>query len=242
MTKKHAVVFGASSGIGRALAIKLSSSCKVSIVSRRELILKEICSQNENMYPYVFDLSCFTDYKTLLDEIVSDNGKLDYLFFTAGAFYLSPHRRLKVNLLNDTFNINLLSPVTLGQYFLSENYTNDNAVYSLVSSIAAQNPSSGQVAYAASKAGLDGFVRALSKEVFGGRRVFGVAPGWLDSEMTRKYSMIFNSEFVENLSKQAPMGIFSVEDIANTLIELSTNQTFLPLNGNIIPVDGSVKS
>src|SRR5690606_26100541 len=96
--------------------------------------------------------------------------------------------------------------------FASPRTTHPEAVYCAISSIAAQRPEPGIVAYSAAKAGLDALVRGLARES-APRRAVAIAPGWLDTEMTQSQPHVYNQEFRERLAASTPRGIATVDEV-----------------------------
>lgn len=105
-----------------------------------------------------------------------------------------------------------------------------------ISSIAGEKPEKGIVAYSASKASLNAMIKALAKEV-APVRVNGIAPGFLETEMTKEYEHIYNDEFIEQIKQSYPLGLGSVEDIADVASFLVSSSAKY-ITGEIIRVDG----
>ena len=97
--------------------------------------------------------------------------------------------------------------------------------------------SPGQVNYAASKAGLVGIARSVTREL-GGRGITAnvVAPGFVDTDMTRALSDARRSEILG----QVPLGRYaSVEEIASAVTWLASDGAAY-VTGAVIPVDGGL--
>lgn len=106
-----------------------------------------------------------------------------------------------------------------------------------ISSVVAQHGSPGQANYAASKAGLLGLARSLTREL-GSRQVTAnvVAPGFIETDMTAQLS----PEQVRAYRGQIPMGrLGSVDDVAAT-VEFLAGEGAGYINGALIPVDGGL--
>jgi 3-oxoacyl-[acyl-carrier protein] reductase len=84
-----------------------------------------------------------------------------------------------------------------------------------ITSVVGQTGNAGQSAYAASKAGIIGFTRAMARELASrGVTVNAVAPGYIDTEMTEKLSQDLKQEFLQSI----PLGRFgSGEDVAGAV-------------------------
>ena len=84
------------------------------------------------------------------------------------------------------------------------------------------------------KSGLDSMIRGLAKEA-APRRFVGVAPGWLDTEMTQNQAL-YNESFKENLEKISPLGITDLDDVVQA-IDFLTSKKAASITGQIICVD-----
>ena len=90
--------------------------------------------------------------------------------------------------------------------------------------------------YAASKAGLSTLVSGLAREI-GPRRAVGVAPGWIDTEMTQSFSHLYDDAFRERLAKNSPAGPATVESVVDTILFL-LSPAARSITGQIVRVDG----
>ncbi len=82
MTKKVIWITGASSGIGKALALKFANeNWNVAISARRENILKEISESNENIKSFPLDVTDRSKCKEVFEQIKSHYGDVDICFF-----------------------------------------------------------------------------------------------------------------------------------------------------------------
>ncbi|CAL9401380.1 3-oxoacyl-[acyl-carrier-protein] reductase [Streptomyces sp. HPH0547] len=107
----------------------------------------------------------------------------------------------------------------------------------LISSVVGLLGQAGQVNYAASKAGLVGFARSLSREL-GSRNITCnvVAPGFVDTDMTRALSEEQRAEFV----KQVPLGRYAeAAEVASAVRFLASDEAAY-ITGAVIPVDGGL--
>ena len=89
-----------------------------------------------------------------------------------------------------------------------------------------------------SKAGLETMIKGLSIEI-PSRLFVGVAPGWLDTEMTKSFSHIYDQKFKEELKKKSPKGIPTVDTVADLIKNLILKKTKF-INGEIIKLDGGL--
>src|SRR5690349_17117053 len=81
----RAIVVGASSGIGRALAVRLASrGCRVAAVARREAELRDLAERHAVVLPYPHDVTVTEEVPDLFRRICRDLGGLDLVVYAAG--------------------------------------------------------------------------------------------------------------------------------------------------------------
>ena len=111
----------------------------------------------------------------------------------------------------------------------------------LVSSVVGLLGSPGQVNYAASKSGLVGMARSITREL-GARGVTAnvVAPGYIDTEMTQAHARMYGAEFKEALEKRSPAGAATVESVVDAIAFLMSPQA-RHITGEILRVRAAMK-
>lgn len=230
----HALVVGASSGIGRAVVGRLVKWSKVTAIARRTerlSVLEEFGATTISC-----DATDFGALEAAINGAVERVGQFSAVVYCAGAQQIKPLRSVKTTDIFSIMNINLLAPIFLAKCFSSQKISKSDAVFCAVSSVAAQRPEAGIIPYSVAKAGLDALIKGIAKEL-GPRRAVGVAPGWLDTEMTQAYGHIYNEEFKAALVKRSPAGIATVESVAD-VVEFLLSDRARHLTGQIITVDG----
>ncbi len=235
MNDRNVLVVGASSGIGKTIAINLAKDHKVIAVARRKERLNALGEYG--IQPIVFDISHTAEINKFVKGLVNNTGKLLALIYCAGIQDVKPLRVLKVEEAKVMFDVNYFGGLFFAKAFASKLVcARENASILFISSIAGQKPEVGILNYSASKAAIDNLTKGLAKEI-APIRVNAVAPGFLKTEMTEKFNHIYTDEFVSNIEKQYPLGLGSTEDIANTARFLISEQASY-ITGNIIRVDG----
>jgi NAD(P)-dependent dehydrogenase (short-subunit alcohol dehydrogenase family) len=230
----HALVVGASSGLGFALARRLAKTHAVTALARRADRLEELAVDGVAIVPC--DVTEFDSLAAIVGDAVADRGKLSALVYCAGLQKIKPMRGLKSDDIVSLVNVNLTAALVFAGLFANPKFSNSDATYCAISSIAGLRPEPGIVAYSVAKAGLDALIKGLAREC-GPRRAVGVAPGWLDTEMTQSFGQIYTEAFREELEKKSPRGIATVESVVEVVSFLLSSAAG-HITGQIVAVDG----
>jgi gluconate 5-dehydrogenase len=230
----HVLVVGASSGIGHALAERLAPTARVTAMARRLDRMQPLVAHG--VWPMALDVSNTEDIAAAVKSAVAERGKIDALVYCAGLQRIRPLRSSTPAELRQVLAINLEAPLVFASLFASRLLSSDKAVFCAVSSIAARRPEPGIVAYAAAKAGLEALVHGLAREA-APRRAVAVAPGWLDTEMTRGCGQIYGESFQQRLAAASPAGIASVASVVDAICFL-ISPAAAHITGSTLTIDG----
>ena len=230
----HTLIIGGSSGIGEKLALKFAKQESVSVIARRLEKLDALEAINLNIFSSYGDVTSLDNLKKSIESCVDHFGKVDRLIYCAGKQVIKPHRLLSNEDIHSLLDVNLKGALFASKIFLSSKISESNAVFCAISSIASIKPEPGIVTYSAMKAGLDAMIKGLAKES-APRRFVGVAPGWLDTEMTQS-QQIYNESFRVELEKKSPLGLTQISDIVNA-VEFLTSKEATSITGAILVVD-----
>ncbi len=191
VTWQHAIVVGASSGIGESIARKLAASgTSVALVARRQSELERVAlaSRGAGGKAEVFahDVVDFDATPTLFDRIVATLGGLDLLVYASGV--MPPIAESEWSFPKDrhTIEVNLLGAMAwcnpAGAHFEAQR----GGTIVGVSSIAGERGRRGNPAYGTSKAALTAYLESLRNRLGRyGVRVVTVKPGFVDTAMTK---------------------------------------------------------
>ncbi len=239
---KVALVTGASRGIGQAIAFELGRQGAIVIgtatseagAARIGEALKEQGIQGAGL---MLEFASSQSVDAVLEQIQKDFGAVDILVNNAGITRDNLMLRMKDEEWFDVINTNLNSLFRLSKAVLrGMTKARWGRIISIGSVVGAMG-NAGQVNYAAAKAGLEGFSRALAREV-GSRSITvnSVAPGFIDTDMTRELPEAQR----EALLTQIPLGrLGQAEEIAKVVGFLASDGAAY-VTGATVPVNGGM--
>lgn len=238
-TGKKMIVTGATSGIGRAAAIKLAEQgATVHIIGRNEEKLLDTIRhlKGEHHRYYIKDFAEPGNYQSLFDDIISDGKKIDGLVYSAGVAKILPLSTLNYKNMNESMIVNLYSMVELVSMLSKKKYhMNTNIV--VVSSIAAEYPGKCQGVYAASKAAINAMVQSLAMELSKKNiRINSVMPASTNTPMLQEANDNRGQESVHNELKKQLLGLEEPEDIADIIMFLLSDASRM-ITGRAIYAD-----
>jgi 3-oxoacyl-[acyl-carrier protein] reductase len=239
---KTAVVTGAGTGIGRAIARTFADAGATLMLNGRRLepletVCAEIAAAGGSAHIHQADVSTQSGAQALVDAAKSTLGRLDVLVNNAGKSYDSLILRMKWDALEDALAVNLKSVFYLcsaaGKVMLAQK---SGAIVN-VSSVVALTGNAGQSAYVAAKAGVLGLTKSLAQE-FGSRgiRVNAIAPGFIETDMTSVLPEAVQAAY----KTRVPLGRFGMADeIAQTALFLAGDGASY-ITGQTLAVDGGL--
>jgi len=189
---KIAVVTGASRGLGLAVTKKLlKQGAKVVMVARTADALERACAdlkEDSNLLTVAGDVSSESTAEAVFERARERFGRVDILVNNAGLALLQSINDTTLDQWNQQFAVHVTGPFLMCRQAV-KNMISDKIAGRIVnvSSITGETGASMACAYAASKAGLLGFTRALAKEVAPhGITVNSICPGAMDTDMFQK--------------------------------------------------------
>lgn len=240
---KTAIVTGGSRGIGKAIALKLAEKGANIVVnytsnsSKAEEVVNEIKKMGKEAMAVKADVSNPDDVKNLIKETEKKFSSIDILINNAGITRDTLLIRMKEDDWDKVMSVNLkgtfLCTKLVGKKMMKQRSGNIVNIASVVGIIG----NAGQANYSASKAGIIGFTKSTAKELSSrGINVNAVAPGFIETEMTKKLS----EEVVQNYAKNIPLGkMGKPEDVANVVSFLCSQESSY-ITGQVINVDGGM--
>ena len=233
---KIALVTGASSGIGRAIAVRLAKD-GFSVVAHyhqnakgAEQTLREMTPFSDACKLLQFDVGDSAQVEAALREV-----DVDVLVNNAGIHADGMAALMSDENFERVVRTNLLGPFYLSKLCAKKMLLKRRGCIVNISSLAGQTGNAGQVNYAASKAGLIAMTKTLAMELGPrGIRVNAVAPGLIETEMIQKIPHL------ENLKKQIPLGRFGQPDEVAGVVSFLCSGDAGYVNGHTISVNGGL--
>ena len=241
VSKKFALITGASRGIGKAIAIELAKNGFSVVINYNKdekeaiAVVEEAKKLGVESIAVKADVSKFDDCVMMMDIIKKKFGCLDVLVNNAGALSDKTLKNMAKEQWDFVINVNLNGAFNVTKNALALMRENGRIIN--ISSVAGLLGNFGQTNYAASKAGIIGFTKSLAKEL--GKRkitVNAVAPGFVETYMTKSIPFLRRRLIMAMI----PLGRAGLpEDVANLVAFLASDKANY-ITGEVICVDGGL--
>jgi 3-oxoacyl-[acyl-carrier protein] reductase len=241
LTDRVALVTGASRGIGRAIAMKLASQGATVVAAARgthaEQTAAAITAVGGRAEAVGVDVTDEAALGALPAQIVERHGRLDIIVSNAGIARDQLLLRMKRDDWDAVIGTNLTATFLLAQAAMRPLLKQRGGRIIAVSSVVGQTGNAGQTNYAASKAGLIGFAKALAREVASrGITVNVIAPGLIDTDMTKAISGVAHADW----AAQIPLGrLGTPDDVAAAVCFLASDEAAY-ITGQVLAVNGGM--
>ena len=229
------VITGAAKGLGLAIATEAVSS-GYSVIGIGRSNSREFMSLSAEKTSFVeYDLYDLDHIGELVNEIISVGNGVPYALVNNAATgldgLLATQHRSEIN---KVITLNLEAPILLTKYLTRRMIKHRRGRVINISSIIAGTGFSGLSVYGATKAGLEGFTRSLSRELGRvGITVNSIAPGFMETDMTSG----LQGEKLNSIRRRAPMGLPTTENVAFTVLHL-LEQKSERITGATFTIDG----
>ena len=214
-------ITGASSGIGKSLALKFANEgWQVAASARREDLLNQLSESNQNISPFPLDVTSRENCEEIFEKIKNKFENIDTCFFSTGTWDPKREKEIDIDQMKKVMEVNFFG--TLNCIKAVEMYFKEkkNGNISIVSSIAGYRGLPNSTGYGASKAALNNLAESLYFDF--GRynvRVSLISPGFIKTPMTDKNQ--FKMPFLKTPE-------FAAEKIYNGLINGSSFEIDFP--------------
>jgi 3-oxoacyl-[acyl-carrier protein] reductase len=240
---KVALITGANRGIGRTIALKFAE--QGADIAFSDIIYddnsigleNEITAWGVKCKGYASDASSFTAGEELINQIVADFGKIDILLNNAGITRDNLLLRMTENDWDLVMHVNLKSVFNLTKAVQKYMIKQRSGSIINMSSVVGIEGNPGQSNYAASKAGIIGFTKAIAQEL-GSRniRCNAIAPGFIETEMTARLPEEYRAGWLEKIPLKRGG---TTEDVANVSLFLASELSSY-VSGQVISVCGGM--
>jgi 3-oxoacyl-[acyl-carrier protein] reductase len=243
LSGRVAIVTGASRGIGRAVARTLASAgASVVAAARGENaaeVVNEITAAGGKAIAVSLDVTDEASIAAAVARASSEFGKVDILINNAGITRDTLMLRMKRDDWDAVIATNLTGAFSCTQAVLKGMIKQRYGRIVTISSVVGQSGNAGQANYAASKAGLIGFSKALAREVASRNiTVNVVAPGLIDTDMTRAITEAAQTDWAASI----PLGrLGTPDDIAAAVCFLASDAASY-ITGHVLAVNGGMYS
>lgn len=242
LTEKIALVTGASRGIGKAIAMELAERGATVIVNysgseeKAQQTVSEIKKNGGEAVAVKCDVADFAACEKLAKDVIGRYGRLDILVNNAGITRDGLIMKMSEQDFDSVMDTNLKGTYNMIRHFSRWFLKQKSGSIINIASVSGVIGNAGQANYSASKAGVIGLTKAVARELSGrGIRINAVAPGFIDTDMTRQMS----EDAKKGIEAIIPMGhMGKPEDVARLVGFLADEAEYI--TGQVICVDGGM--
>jgi 3-oxoacyl-[acyl-carrier protein] reductase len=243
LENKTAIITGASRGIGRGIALTFAQhGCNVaftysSSVENAQSLERELNDLGIKAKSYQSNAADFDQAQALVNQVLEEFESVDILINNAGITKDNLLMRIGEEDFDKVIEVNLKSVFNMTKAIQRTFLKQRHGSLIHMSSVVGIKGNAGQSNYAASKAGIIGFSKAIALEL-GSRNIRSnvIAPGFIETEMTDKLS----EEIVQQWRDGIPLKRGGTpEDVANTCVFLASDLSNY-ITGQVLQVDGGM--
>jgi len=239
------LVTGAARGIGRAIAIAFAQHganvafTDIAYDDNMKSLEQELTALGVKAKGYPSDASDYDNSQKIVDEIAKDFGQIDILVNNAGITRDTLLMRMTEEQWDLVIKVNLKSVFNLTKAVQKYMLKQKNGSIINMSSVVGVSGNAGQANYAASKAGIIGFTKAVAREL-GSRniRCNAIAPGFIITKMTHKLPDEVREDWIRKIPLQRGG---TPEDVANVCVFLGSDLSSY-VSGQVINVCGAMNT
>lgn len=236
---KVAVITGGARGIGKSIALELASrGADIAILDMMSSNTpKEIEALGVRAIEVMCNVADAEKAETAINEVLEKLGAVDILVNNAGITRDNLMLRMKQEEWDAVISINLTGVYNMCKAVVRPMMKAKSGKIVNIASVVGQMGNPGQANYSAAKAGVIGLTKTIARE-FAKKNIQAnaVAPGFIDTDMTKKLSQDVVNYFISNI----PTGTFGTpEDVAKAVAFLSSSDSNY-ITGQVINVDGGL--
>ena len=243
LTDKHILITGATRCIGAACAKNFAAAGATLYLNGRDTDkLTALCAQltqehKVTCYALPFDVSCAEQVKQGFQQLFKLTKRLDVLVNNAGVLDDALLGMVTVRQIDNTFATNTHSVIFCSQYAARLMQRSGGGSIINIASIVGRVGNVGQAVYGGSKAAVIGITLSLAKELAATNiRVNAVAPGFIDTDMTKQLT---DDKYQTRVESIAMGKVGTAKNVADTVLFLGSDLSCY-VTGQVIGVDGGM--
>lgn len=241
--RQWAFITGCSRGIGEKILEKfVREGYGVYAHARKrsdafEENLSQLCTKyGTEIRPVYFDMKDSQAMAEVMQGLIREKARMDVLVNNAGIMHQGLFQMTELQTIREVFDVNLFGLMELTQWILKLMLRKKSGSIVNLSSVGGLELDRGMCAYGVSKAAVAAFTRTLAQETaYYGIRVNAVAPGFVDTDMTRIFEK--PEEAVGSRKKHTLKRFARPEEIADVVYFLASEQAGY-VNGQVLRIDG----
>ncbi len=237
-----ALVTGASSGIGAAVAIAFADAgWEVMAAGRDEGRLAEVADVSDSIATWAGELSASEDCDELIADTIEEFGNLDCVVNSAGILLRGDAVETSDDDWRDTMAVNLDVPFYLSRAAIPHLQESEGSIVN-ISSYWGLSPGERTVAYAVSKGALNTLTKAMAKDhAADGVRINAVCPGGVDTPMLAAEAGDADvDEFLEEVATYSPNGRIATPEEVAALVLFLAGDDASQITGTTMSIDGGL--
>ena len=243
LESKVAIVTGGSRGIGKAICQSFAENgCDIALTYNNskesaENLADDLNKMGVKAKAYKSDASSFDDSSKLVDDVMSDFGKIDVLVNNAGIKKDNLLMRMDKEDFDTVINTNLSSVFNLTKSSIRTFLKQRSGSIINISSVVGVKGNAGQSNYSASKAGIIGFSKSIALEL-GSRNIRSnvIAPGFIETDMTDSLP----EDVIKSWKESIPLKRGgNPSDVGNACVFLASDLSSY-ITGQVLHVDGGM--
>jgi 3-oxoacyl-[acyl-carrier protein] reductase len=242
-TAKVALVTGGSRGIGRACVLRLAQDgydvafCYSSQSAAADEVRKEASRHGTRILAVQADVASADSVRDLVKQVNEQLNSIDVLVTSAGIVRDNPLLLMTDEQWNEVVDVNLTGTYNVCRAVAFDMLKRRSGSIVTLSSVAGVYGIASQTNYAATKAGIIGFTKSLSKEVGRyGIRVNAVAPGFIETDMVAGLDPEYSKQMVSGV----PLGRMGTADEVADLVSYLSSDRAAYITGSVVQIDGGI--